>query len=62
MISETALKEFKGIWREEFGEEISDELALEEGGNLLNIINIIYRPIKRDWVEETNNDGTDNGP
>lgn len=60
MISETALQEFKKIWVEEFGEEISDERAVELGTNLLNLFHHIYRPVKKDWLvavsdEEKNN-------
>lgn len=52
MISETALQEFKRLWLEEFGEEISDEQAMEVGTNLLNLFNHIYRPVKKSWLEE----------
>lgn len=51
MLSETALQEFKKIYVEEFGEEISDEKATELGINLLSLFNRIYRPIKKDWAE-----------
>ena len=50
MISETALQEFKKIWVEEFGEEISDEQAVELGTNLLTLFHHIYRPVKKDWL------------
>jgi len=52
MISEQALKEFKQIWKEERGEDISDEFALEEAINLLTLYNKIYKPIKREWLED----------
>jgi len=50
MISKESLDEFKKIYKEEFGEEISNEEALEKAINLLNLFNAIYRPIKKDWV------------
>ena len=56
MISQTALQEFKKIWFEEFGEEISDERATELGINLLMLFNYIYRPIKKEWLEEFSDD------
>ena len=56
MISQTALQEFKKIWAEEFGEEISDEQATELGINLLTLFNYIYRPIKKEWLEEFSDD------
>ena len=52
MLSDKALEEFKKIWREEKGEDISDEKAAEEAINLLTLMNAIYRPIKKEWVEE----------
>ena len=52
MISETALQAFKQIWREEHGEEISDEQAMELGTNLLTLFHHIYRPIKKGWLGE----------
>jgi len=55
MLSTQALQEFKEIWKQEFGEEISDDLAIEEGINLLTFFNAIYRPIKEEWVKDYDN-------
>lgn len=52
MLSKKALEEFKTIWRKQFGEDISDEKATEEGSNLLNLFNVIYRPIKKEWLKD----------
>ena len=52
MLSKEALEDFKKIWREQFGEDISDEKAVEEGINLLTMFDAIYRPIKKEWVDE----------
>ena len=52
MISDKALTEFKQIWREQFKEDISDEKAAEEATNLLTMFDAIYRPIKKEWVQE----------
>lgn len=52
MLSATALEEFKKIYLEEFGEEISDEKAVELGINLLTIFDKIYRPVKKSWAED----------
>lgn len=52
MISKESLEEFKRIWKEEFGEEISDQKATDEGIALLTMMNIVYRPIKKSWLEE----------
>ena len=50
MISEIALQEFKKLYVEEFGEEISDEQAIGLGTNLLTLFHHIYRPVKKDWL------------
>lgn len=60
MISDKALQEFKEIWKEEIGEEIPDEAAIEEAVNLLTVMNAVYRPIKKNWLKEFFGDnGTD---
>jgi hypothetical protein len=51
MISETALQEFKALWREEFGKEISDEQATELAINLLTAFNHTYRPVRKEWLK-----------
>ena len=57
MLSKKALEDFKRIWREQFGQEISDEKAIEEGINLLTMFDAIYRPIKKKWIDELENRG-----
>ena len=52
MLSKEALDEFKVIWRKEFGTEISDQEATDQAINLLTLFNAIYKPIKREWVEQ----------
>ncbi|VVB55111.1 Uncharacterised protein [uncultured archaeon] len=52
MLSEAALQEFKKIWFEEYGEEISDEQAAELGINLLTYFDSVYRPVKKEWLGE----------
>ena len=52
MLSEEAMQEFKKIYLEEYGEEISDERATELGINLLTIFDKVYRPVKKEWVKE----------
>ena len=56
MISDAALKEFKEIWAEEIGSEISDEQAMEEATQLLTLFDVIYRPIKKEWVKQYDDD------
>lgn len=52
MISKEAFEEYKAIYKEEFGKDISDQEALEQGVSLLTLFNAIYRPVKKSWLEE----------
>jgi hypothetical protein len=54
MLSKQAISKFKKIWKSEFGEDISDEHALEQGTNLLNLMRVVYRPIKKEWLDNYN--------
>jgi hypothetical protein len=52
MLSKQALQEFKEIWKKERGEELPDKFAMEEAISLLTLFNVIYRPIKKELVNE----------
>ena len=54
-LSEEAIKEFKKIYYQEYGKQISDEEAQEKGQNLLSLFKIIYRAIPEDENKENNN-------
>ena len=45
MISKEHLEKFKEIYKKEFGKEISDEDALEQGTKLLRLVELIYKPM-----------------
>lgn len=45
LISKTALEEFKEIYRKEYGEDISDDEAIDLAVNLLGLFTCIYRPL-----------------
>jgi len=47
-LSKQAINEFKSIYKEEFGEDISDRKAYELAANLLSLFKIIYRPISKE--------------
>ena len=61
MVSEKALQEFKKLWKEEFGEDISDDKALESATALLTMFDAIYRPIRKEWDDEYDNNNKTNG-
>ena len=43
MISEERLEEFKKIYKKEFGEDLSDQIALERATKLLNLFRAVYQ-------------------
>lgn len=47
MLPQEAIDDFKKIWHKNFNEDISDEKATEEAMNLLNLFNVIYRPMPK---------------
>jgi len=51
MLSETAIKEFKEIWKEELGEDLPEDLAVKEAISLLTIFDHIYRPVRKSWFK-----------
>ncbi len=51
MISQEALKEYKEIYKKEFGKDISDAEALEQATRLLRLIEIIYKPMTKKEFE-----------
>jgi hypothetical protein len=48
MISKERLKEFKRIYKKEFKEDLSDEVALEKAAKLLRLVELIYKPMKKE--------------
>lgn len=62
MISVAALDEFKAIWRSEFEEDITDEVAVDEAVNLLTMFDKVYRPIKQEDVDEYENEKPHTNP
>jgi hypothetical protein len=51
MISSAALEEFKVLWHEEFGSEISDGQATELATNLLTAFSHSYRSVRKEWLK-----------
>jgi hypothetical protein len=52
MISEEALKEFKAIYKKEFGVDLSDKDALESATKLLNLMKAVYKPMTKEEYEK----------
>jgi hypothetical protein len=52
MLSEASLEEFKKVYKEEYGYEISDADAFDLALNFLTIMNVVYRPVKKEWEKD----------
>lgn len=52
MLSRNAIEEYKAIYKKQFGKEITDAEAEEQGMKLLRLFKIIYRPIPKGWPKE----------
>ncbi|MES2994661.1 MAG: hypothetical protein V4681_01345 [Patescibacteria group bacterium] len=52
MLSQEALLEFKRIYAEEEGIELPDDFALELAVALLGLFDVVYKPLKKEWVNE----------
>lgn len=44
-LSKQAIKEFKEIYYQEFGERLSDKQALDMAEGLISLFRVIYRPL-----------------
>lgn len=47
-LPEKAIEEYKKIYEKQFGEKISDQEALGQATNLINLMKIIYKPIEKE--------------
>lgn len=58
MLSEEKVKQFQEIYEKETGEKISLEEASECAEKLINLVRLVYKPIKRadylKWQKEEN--------
>ena len=57
LLSNKGVQEFKEIYKREFGEEISDDEAMEASDRFMTVMEIICRPIPGvDFPIEKNNE------
>lgn len=61
MISDQALQEFKMIWKDETGQDMTDKEALDAAVALLHLFDMIYRPIPKSWSDEYDNHKQNHG-
>lgn len=50
-VSPKALAEFKEIYRERFGKELTDQEAYDSASSLLRLMDVVYRPISKKDME-----------
>ena len=48
ILSEEQIKEFQTIYKSYYGKEISHDEAYEQGSKLIQLIEIIYKPMTKD--------------
>lgn len=59
MISQQTLQKFKEIFEKEIGPMPDEQVLLDSACDLLTLFDNTYRPIKKEWVEEFNNQTQD---
>lgn len=57
MISQQALQEFKEIFEQKYGSAPDEKVLVALACNALNFFDVVYRPIKKEWVEKAKVDG-----
>jgi hypothetical protein len=56
MISKESLEKFKELYKKEFGEELSDQVALDKATRLLNLYRAVYLPVAEPGVSKKRKD------
>ena len=51
MLDREDIEEFKQIWRAEYGEELSDDIAVAHATNLMTMMDKIYRRTPMKWID-----------
>ena len=52
MISQQALQEFKVIFEREIGPAPDEKVLVALACDLLTLMDVTYRPVKKEWVEK----------
>lgn len=55
MLRNDQIIKFQAIYKNRFGEDITREQALDYGTELINLIKLIYKPIKYELPSHKNN-------
>jgi hypothetical protein len=57
MITEARAKQFQMLYENETGEKLTLEQAFEHAERLVEMIRVVYRPIKKSALEKETKDG-----
>ncbi len=52
MLSNESIKEYQKIYKKKFGEEISYEGARKQGTDLVELMKLVYKPIKKSELKK----------
>jgi hypothetical protein len=52
MISQQALQEFKAVYEREIGPAPDEKVLVALACDLLTLMDVTYRPVKKEWVEK----------
>lgn len=58
MISQRAFEAFKTLYQKNYKEVLSDEVLFTIACNWLAGMDVVYRPIKKEWLEEYESEKT----
>lgn len=58
MLPKKAIEEYRKIYKEQYGKEISYAEAEEQGTKFLSLFKAIYRPIPKEWKEKYDSENT----
>ncbi|NCO05345.1 MAG: hypothetical protein GW939_04350 [Candidatus Magasanikbacteria bacterium] len=54
------IESFKALYKKEFGEELTDEQAQVEAGDLIDMLKVVCKPVKRESYEKFATERTTN--
>ena len=52
MLDKEDINSFKELWKAEYGEVLSDDVAVAEALNFLTMMNTVYRRMPQRWMDE----------
>jgi hypothetical protein len=52
MLSKQAVEEFQQIYKKEFNEELSFDVATEHASRFLSLFKAVYSPIPKAWLDK----------